>query len=92
MQVTAIYISPDHNFFGHYGKPAGTEATVEVNSINCVAGKGIEGDRFFDHKPDYKGQITFFDIAVYEAPVRNLMLTINPYHFFAEMSSHKASI
>ena len=28
--------------------------------IECVAGRGIVGHRFFDHKPDYKGQITFF--------------------------------
>jgi len=38
----------------------------EVASIECVAGRGIHGDRFFDYKPDYKGQITFFDWAVYE--------------------------
>ncbi len=38
----------------------------EVERINCVAGRGIEGDRFFDYKPDYKGQITLFDWAVYE--------------------------
>lgn len=33
---------------------------IEVNTIECVAGRGIRGDRFFDHRPDYKGQITFF--------------------------------
>lgn len=31
-----------------------------VDSVDCVAGRGIRGDRFFDYKPDYKGQITFF--------------------------------
>ena len=38
----------------------------EVEGIDCVAGRGIRGDRFFDYKPDYKGQITFFDWAMYE--------------------------
>lgn len=33
---------------------------LEINEAECVAGRGIRGDRFFDFKPDYKGQITFF--------------------------------
>jgi MOSC domain-containing protein YiiM len=39
---------------------------VEVSEINCVAGAGIEGDRFFNYKQDYKGQITFFAHETYE--------------------------
>jgi len=39
---------------------------VEVNMIECVSGRGIRGDRFFDFKPDYKGQITFFSSEVYD--------------------------
>lgn len=35
--------------------------------MELVAGKGIVGDRFFDWKDDYKGQITFFDQAVVQA-------------------------
>ena len=34
--------------------------------MSCVAGRGIEGDRFFDHKENYKGQITFFSSEVFE--------------------------
>lgn len=40
---------------------------MEVDAIQCVAGRGIEGDRFFDYKEDYKGQITFFAWEDYEA-------------------------
>ena len=65
MHVTRIFISEGHNFFGHHGKPAGDHSAREVQTIECVAGKGIRGDRFFDHKPDYKGQITFFDERVW---------------------------
>lgn len=65
--IRQIFVSPDHNYFGHHGQPAGTAPTVEVNSIECVAGRGIAGDRFFDYKPDYKGQITFFAWETYEA-------------------------
>ena len=39
---------------------------VEVNAIECVAGRGIRGDRYFDFKDDYKGQITFFSLEVFD--------------------------
>jgi MOSC domain-containing protein YiiM len=66
VHIRQIFVSPGHNYFGHHGQPAGEEPTLEVNTINCVAGRGIEGDRFFDFKPDYKGQITFFSWETYE--------------------------
>ncbi len=55
-----LFVSPGHNFFGRHGMPAAAHATNEVTSVACRAGRGIEGDRFFDYKEDYKGQITFF--------------------------------
>lgn len=66
MQVLHIFISPQHNFFGHHGLPAGQEPMLEVDSVECVAGKGLVGDRFFGFKEDYKGQVTFFAHEVYE--------------------------
>jgi MOSC domain-containing protein YiiM len=39
---------------------------VEVPVIECVAGRGICGDRYFDFKDDYKGQITFFSGDVFD--------------------------
>ncbi|MFV0415369.1 MAG: MOSC domain-containing protein [Chthoniobacterales bacterium] len=60
--VHKLYISPGHNFFGHHGREADTHPTVEVDSVECVAGSGLRGDRFFNYKPDYKGQITFFSL------------------------------
>ncbi len=65
--IRQIFISPGHNYFGHHGKPPGEDPTVEVDTIICVANRGIEGDRFFDFKEDYKGQITFFSWEDYEA-------------------------
>lgn len=67
IQVRQLFISAGHNFFGHHGQPAGQHAVVEVNHIDCVAGRGIRGDRFFDFKENYKGQITFFSLEVFEA-------------------------
>lgn len=39
---------------------------LEVDEIECLAGRGLVGDRFLDFKPDYKGQITFFAWEVLE--------------------------
>jgi len=35
--------------------------------IQCLAGRGIEGDRFLDQTDNYKGQITFFSQEVFDA-------------------------
>ncbi|MFN0075355.1 MAG: MOSC domain-containing protein [Prosthecobacter sp.] len=66
MQILHIYISPEHNFFGHHGQPAGEAPVIEVSEAECVAGKGLVGDRFFGWKEDYKGQVTFFEHEQYE--------------------------
>lgn len=60
MKIRQLYISPGHNYFGHHEQPAGQNPIQAVDSVECVAGRGLRGDRFFDYKPDYKGQITFF--------------------------------
>jgi MOSC domain-containing protein YiiM len=60
MRIRHLFISPGHNYFGHHGRPPGDHPIVEVDAIECVAGRGIRGDRFFDFKAGYKGQITFF--------------------------------
>ncbi|MFD0895641.1 molybdenum cofactor biosysynthesis protein [Luteolibacter ambystomatis] len=61
-----LFRSPGHNYFGHHGMPAGENGIEDCDEIELVTGRGIVGDRFFDFKPDYKGQITFFDHAVVE--------------------------
>ena len=58
--ISHLFVSPGHNYFGRHGNPAGEHPILAVDRIECLAGRGIRGDRFFDYKPDYKGQITFF--------------------------------
>ena len=65
-RVEHLYLSPGHNYFGHHGQTAGEHPLVEVDTVECVAGRGLRGDRFFDHKEDYKGQITFFAAEIYD--------------------------
>jgi MOSC domain-containing protein YiiM len=67
VEIQRLYVSPGHNFFGRHGLPAGEHATSEVASVQCRAGWGIEGDRFYGYRPDYKGQITFFSDDVFVA-------------------------
>lgn len=70
--IRQIFISPGHNYFGHHGQPAGESPTVETERVVCRAGRGLEGDRFFDFKADYKGQVTFFAWEIYERAMREL--------------------
>lgn len=72
MKIRHLFISPGHNYFGHHGGPAGTHPIVPMERVECVAGRGLRGDRFFDHKPDYKGQVTLFSWEVFEALRRDL--------------------
>jgi len=74
VRIEQLCISPGHNFFGHYGQPAGEHSVVLLDEIECVVGQGIRGDRFFGFKEDYKGQITFFSMEVLEALRRELNL------------------
>lgn len=64
--IEQIFISPGHNYFGHHGRAPDDYPLVEVEQIECVAGHGIRGDRFYDYKADYKGQITFFAREVWD--------------------------
>ncbi len=74
MEVCQLFVSPGHNFYGHHGQPAGQNPIIEMDQIECVAGRGIRGDRFFDFKENYKGQITFFSLEVFDALRRELRL------------------
>lgn len=66
IQIHHLFVSSGHNFFGHHGKPAGKNGIIEVPRLECMAGRGIRGDRFFDHKENYQGQITFFALETYK--------------------------
>jgi hypothetical protein len=82
MKVEHIYLSAEHNYFGHHGKPSGRAPVDEVDEAELVAGKGIRGDRFFGWKEDYKGQITFFSLEVHDDLCRTLGVTGVPPSVF----------
>jgi hypothetical protein len=74
IHVCHLFKSPGHNFVGHHGGPPGTSPILEANEIECVAGRGIRGDRYFDFKENYKGQITFFSMDTFESMRQELNL------------------
>jgi MOSC domain-containing protein YiiM len=75
MIIRHLFISEGHNFFGHHGQPAGTNPVIEKSDVECVAGKGIRGDRFFEYQDNYKGQITFFSLEVLREVCNSLSIS-----------------
>jgi len=66
VKICHLYISPGHNFVGRYGQEPDDFPMIEVPDVECVAGRGLRGDRYFDFKADYKGQVTFFSLEVFD--------------------------
>jgi len=67
MILRHIYLSSGHNYVGRHGLGAENHGIVEAGQVECVAGYGLRGDRFFGHRPDFKGQVTLFSWEVFIA-------------------------
>jgi len=74
IRIEHLFISPGHNFVGHHGGPPGGHPILPVAEVECVAGHGLRGDRYFDREPNHKGQITFFSLEVFDALRREMNL------------------
>jgi MOSC domain len=75
MRIEHLFTSPGHNYYGHHGLPPDDFPLLATESIECVASRGIRGDRFFDYADDYKGQVTFFSKEVFDLMSENFGLT-----------------
>ena len=62
-----IWISAGNDFRGHHGMPRGQHGIEKIAEVECVAGMGLKGDRYFGYKADFKGQVTFFDADALDA-------------------------
>lgn len=60
-----IYVSAGHSYVGRHGLGSVPQAIHELDRVECVAGRGLRGDRFFDHKDNFKGQVTLFSGEVF---------------------------
>lgn len=74
IELIHLFVSEGHNFSGRHEKGSLDFEIESPDTIECVAGRGIRGDRYFDHKENYKGQVTFFDYDVYEAVKKEFSL------------------
>ena len=54
----------------------------DEETVELVAGSGIVGDRYYDYKEDFKGQITFFAEEVWEEVKEEFALPELPAHAF----------
>ncbi len=59
-ELLEIWISPGNNFRGRHEHGALDHPVESVSEIECVAGQGLRGDRYFGYKKNFKGQVTFF--------------------------------
>ena len=81
-QLVAIYISPGHDYWGKHGEGRLQNGILSPDQVECVAGKGLCGDRYFDHRPDYKGQVTFFSAEVVDEVREHFKLARLPASVF----------
>ncbi len=66
VEVREIWISQGHDFRGRHGLGRMEYENVRVDEVVCEAGRGLVGDRYYDFKEDYKGQVSFFSWEVLE--------------------------
>jgi MOSC domain-containing protein YiiM len=71
-----IYLSVGHSYVGRHGLGSVPRPIEDVETVECVAGRGLCGDRFFDHKENFKGQVTLFSTEVFA----ELCTALNPPH------------
>lgn len=82
VEVQHLFVSAGHNYRGRHGKGALAHPVEDRESIECVAGRGIRGDRYFDFRENFKGQATFFESEVHEAVMREFQLPeLSPWAF-----------
>jgi MOSC domain-containing protein YiiM len=78
IEIVGIWISPGHNFVGRHSQAPLAHPAIPVEQVECVVGRGVRGDRFFDFKPDYNGQITFVAMETLERIQQILKLEKTP--------------
>lgn len=62
-----IWISSGNDFRGRHEQDRLIHGVQNMREVECVAGMGLRGDRYFGYKPDFKGQVTFLDADTVDA-------------------------
>lgn len=58
IRVTEIYVSSGHAYWVKRGEETLRHEISRVDRVECVAGRGLSGDRYFGGKPNQKSQVT----------------------------------
>jgi molybdopterin synthase catalytic subunit len=66
-ELLEIWISAGNDFRGRHELGRLDHGIRGISEVECVAGMGLRGDRYFGYKPDFKGQVTFFDADAVQA-------------------------
>jgi MOSC domain-containing protein YiiM len=66
-RLERIWISPGHDFSGRRGQAPLDHGVRALEAVEAHAGRGLLGDRYYDFKPDYKGQVTLVAAETWEA-------------------------
>jgi molybdopterin synthase catalytic subunit len=66
-ELLEIWISEGNDFRGRHELGRLDHGIRGISEVECVAGMGLRGDRYFGYKPDFKGQVTFFDADAVQA-------------------------
>ncbi len=71
VDIRHLYISPGHDFKGRHGEKRMEHEINDQKEIELLAGRGVRGDRYLDHQPDFKGQLTLFAAEVWQKVIEN---------------------
>lgn len=67
-EIVDIFIAPEHSYWYLKGqREAAVRPMTSVHEVECIAGQGLRGDRYFGFKENFKGQVTFHAMEVFEA-------------------------
>ncbi len=66
-ELEHIYISDGHDYWGRRGEGRLQNGIRECETVECVEGKGLVGDRYFGYRENFRGQVTFFELETVEA-------------------------
>jgi len=80
--LVAIYISSGHDYWGKHGEGRLQNGITTPDEVQCVAGMGLRGDRYFGYRPDYEGQATFFSSEIVDEVRQHFKLPRLPASVF----------
>lgn len=82
IQILNLFISEGHDFKGRFGKGRLNHGASSVDTVECVAGRGLVGDRYFDFVDDYKGQLSLIALEDIRALEADLGLEVADFRAF----------